>query len=272
MFAWFLNNPSGILVECLIAFLVIRWFRVPVDRRKTELIFLAAVAAHPVALLIQNVLAFLERTVPIKYDFYVDRFDAFFGQPSFLVGQFFAAHHLAIWGTFIYNLPFILTVGLVALYLWTGRDAGEIVRASVLLWVLLIPLYLIFPVSGPKYAFSGFPFVIPGVQAHAAMIPGAPNGVPSGHMAFALILLYLVRHWKWLIVPGILFVIATSLTALGSGEHYLFDLVVAVPFSALVVWISEFPQGVHEGGATERVQLAWASQNGRWESPQLQEK
>ena len=218
--------------------------------------FLAAVAAHPVALLIQNLLDFLNRSVPVKYDLFVDRFDASFGQPSFLIGQFFAIHHLALWGTFVYNLPFILTVGLVALYLWTGRDATVVVRVSVYLWVLLVPLYLLFPVSGPRYAFSSFPYVTGGYIPHAATIPGAPNGVPSGHMAFALITLYLVRHWKWLIAPGALFAVATALTALGSGEHYLFDLVLAIPFSALLVWISESPQVRHSQPALQKVYLA----------------
>ena len=259
MLHWSLNSPSGILVEVFIAIVAIRWFRVPVERRRTELIFLGAVAAYPVALLIQNFLEFLGRAVPLKYDLYVDRFDAQFGQPSFVVGQFFAAHHLALWGTFIYNLPFIVTVALAALYLWTDRRPAVVVRVSAMLWLLLLPLYLVLPVSGPKYAFANFPYLHDSYIPHVAIIPGAPNGVPSGHMAFALITLYLVRHWKWLFVPGALFVAATALTALGTGEHYLFDLVVAVPFAALLIWISESPQTVHSGVAEQPAKAAWSS-------------
>jgi hypothetical protein len=271
MLQWFLNNPSGILVEILIGILAIRWFRVPADRRKTEFIFLGAVSACPVALFIQNFLEFLGRAVPVKYDFYVDRFDAEFGQPSFVVGQFFAAHHLALWGTFIYNLPFIITVAVVALYLWSGRSPVVVIRVSVLLWVLLVPLYLVFPVSGPKYAFASFPYLHASYLPHAAIIPGAPNGVPSGHMAFALITLYLVRHWKWLIVPGALFALATALTALGTGEHYLLDLVLAVPFAALLVWISESPHTAH-GMAQQPAKTAWSGSLAAWENTEPEAK
>lgn len=272
MLQWFLNNPSGILVEVFIALLAIRWFRVPIDRRKTEFIFLGAVAACPVALLIQNFLEFLGRAVPVKYDFYVDRFDAQFGQPSFVVGRFFAAHHLALWGTFVYNLPFIITVALVALYLWTGRSPAVVIRVSVLLWALLVPLYLVFPVSGPKYAFASFPYLDASYLPHAAIIPGAPNGVPSGHMAFSLITLYLVRPWKWLILPGALFVAATALTALGTGEHYLFDLLVAVPFSALLIWISESPQTVRSGAAQQLANPAWSGPLAAWDNTEPEVK
>jgi len=258
MLDWFLDNPSGILVEILIVFLAIRWFSVPSDRRRAELVFFAAVAAHPAAVLIQNLLAFLARAVPLKYDFFIDRFDARFGRPSFLVGEFFAEHHLALWGRFVYNLPFIITVGLVALYLWTGRSPAVVVRANVLLWVLLVPLYIVLPVSGPRYAFSGFPYAHTTGILHAAVIPGAPNGVPSGHMAFALITLYLVRHWRWLVGPGLLFVLATGATALGSGEHYLFDLILAVPFAALLSWISETPLMAYERVPFQESVPVWA--------------
>jgi hypothetical protein len=272
MLQWSLSNPSGILGEVFIAMLAIRWFRVPADRRRTEFIFLAAVAVYPVSVLIQNFLEFLGRAVPVKYDFYVDRFDAQFGQPSFFLGQFFVAHHLALWGTFVYNLPFIITVGLVALYLWTGRNPAVVIRVSVLLWALLVPLYLVFPVSGPKYAFASFPYVHASYIPHAAIIPGAPNGVPSGHMAFALITLYLVRHWKGLIFPGTLYVLATALTALGTGEHYLFDLVLAVPFSALLVWISESPQTARKALAQQPAKAAWSGSLAAWESTESEGK
>lgn len=258
MLTSFLYNPSGILAEMLIGFLAVRWFLVRSDRKRTEILFLAAVAAHPVAVLIQNLLAFLARAVPVKYDLYIDNFDARFGRPSFWIGRFFVDHHLAAWGTFVYNLPFITTVGLVALYLWTGRSAAVVVRANVLLWVLLVPLYIVLPVSGPRYAFPGFPFTHGTDFAHVAVIPGSPNGVPSGHMAFALITLYLVRHWKWLFGPGLLFALATAATALGSGEHYLFDLILAVPFAALLVWISDAPT-TGEEAESSRVQIpVWA--------------
>jgi hypothetical protein len=270
MLQWFLS-PSGILVEVFIAVLAIRWVRVPADRRRTGFIFVAALAICPVALLVQNFLDFLGRAVPVKYDFYIDRFDAQFGQPSFLVGQFFAAHHLALWETFIYNLPFVVTVAVVALYLWSGRNPAVVVRVSALLWVLLVPLYLVLPVSGPKYAFASFPYLHASYLPHAAIIPGAPNGVPSGHMAFALITLYLVRHWKWLILPGALFVVATALTALGTGEHYVFDLVVAVPFAALLVWISESPQAKQSGVAQQPARAAW-SDSAAWESTEPEAK
>ena len=66
--------------------------------------------------------------------------------------------------------------------------------------------------------------------------PTAPrNSLPSLHFAWALLILWSLKPGQRLArLLAVLFVIATVLATLGSGEHYLVDLIVAVPFATSV--------------------------------------
>jgi len=68
-------------------------------------------------------------------------------------------------------------------------------------------------------------------------ISAAPNGVPSVHTSTALLVLYFLRHWRFGMVAGSVFLGLTVLATLGSGQHYFFDLLCALPYSALILWL-----------------------------------
>jgi membrane-associated phospholipid phosphatase len=70
-------------------------------------------------------------------------------------------------------------------------------------------------------------------------ITAAPNGVPSVHASTALLVLWFSRSWTPFFISGWIFLALTALATLGSGQHYLFDLFCAVPYAALVIWISD---------------------------------
>ena len=125
-----------------------------------------------------------------------------------------------------------------AAYLWR-RPAAETARLLQTFAVAFlggIAVFALCPVCGPRYAFGAqFPFHAPAaIVPHRVAIAAPPNGVPSLHMAAALLILWFARHWIAGRLLAVVFVVLTVLATLGSGEHYLLDLIVAVPYSVAV--------------------------------------
>lgn len=94
------------------------------------------------------------------------------------------------------------------------------------------PLMLLGPhnfTHGDSFAAGTPPALVP----LAAKYPR--NAVPSLHMTWALLVLWISRDLKrgsWL---AAIFACLTAIATLSTGEHYLLDLVVAFPF-ALAIW------------------------------------
>jgi hypothetical protein len=96
-------------------------------------------------------------------------------------------------------------------------------------------LYFIAPACGPIYAFSTlFPFSLPPVRnavLASDLLHHAPNAMPSLHFANALMLYLNSKPWRSLHIFTLAFMILTGIATLGLGEHYVTDLVVAIPFA-----------------------------------------
>jgi hypothetical protein len=204
----------------------------------------AGVLTLPLGVIVDMFIRFLSYLVPYKMDFYVYRFsEIFLGAPSFHIGRYLN-HHLAAY-LIIYFSYSILPCTVMAVFsfcLWKlGTDeARHIAIAFVLNLVLALPIYLMFPVCGPAYAFPGFPNQIPGPMVpHAALISAPPNGVPSVHFSTALLVLWFARRWKWGTILAGTHLALIALATLGLGEHYVLDLVIAVPYIALVIWLAQ---------------------------------
>lgn len=236
-----ITNPSSVVVEVLIAFTAFRWFLAPADRRRTEWLFIFSAVLGPISMLLQRVLLELSRLRPMKYDLYIYRFDMPFGQPSFRLGQIVAAH---LWSRILvcvsYELFFAAMLGTLAAYLWLRSETETIlvVKAFALNCIAAVGFYLIFPVCGPIHAFSHYPQIpLENITPHLLAVNAAPNGVPSVHTSNALLVLWFLRRWWWGRIAGWVFLALTILATLDSGEHYLFDLLCAVPYSMGIVWI-----------------------------------
>jgi hypothetical protein len=98
-------------------------------------------------------------------------------------------------------------------------------------WFLV---YQICPAMGPVYAFGPqFPDHLPALNAvpvQAFLSTGVNNAMPSMHIAWAL--LVWVAAWELGSLAVVLasgLVLFTGLATLGFGEHYLIDLIVALP-------------------------------------------
>ena len=157
----------------------------------------------------------------LGYDFAIGR--AFSGPaPLLLVHMFYAGLPLAV--AFVYSLldpPSRWRFGL----------------AMLLVSVVALPVYAICPAAGPIYVFGqAFPFHPPVADPLPFAGPGLTmNAIPSAHVAWALLLWWHSR--KCLLgvrIAAGVFLVGTALATLATGEHYLVDLVAAVPFAVAI--------------------------------------
>jgi hypothetical protein len=124
--------------------------------------------------------------------------------------------------------------------------------------------YNLFPALGPVHLFlQDFPWHplatrnVSRLFVEQVALHGAPNAIPSLHMAWVLLAWWYSRGLS-LVERSITFAVAlfTVLATLGTGEHYFIDLVVAFPFALLmeslcsfsVPWKDKFRAAAYIGG------------------------
>jgi hypothetical protein len=128
-------------------------------------------------------------------------------------------------------LPLVVAVAL-ALQLRRRDRTPDSLMVFMAIALAGFPIYFLYPVAGPVYAFGAlFPDHLPSLPASVEVLPGAPrNGMPSLHFAWALALWFQTRNAGFRARLGYgAFLLLTVLAILGLGEHYLIDLVVALP-------------------------------------------
>lgn len=184
---------------------------------------------------------------PHTTDLYAYAFDGSLGfQPSFAVGRLFrdypwigAAGHFTY---YLLPLPMALTY---AAHL--RRKASpplfmlEIFMTAGLLGYFF---YLTFPAVGPLYVagpeFPGSPLSLSDLrhlQLHTVPINWiiSRNAMPSLHVAWALLIWFNCKPFSRTVRKlAFAFVMITLFDTLGTGEHYLIDLVAAFPFAVAV--------------------------------------
>lgn len=171
---------------------------------------------------------------PMTMDGIFWRADRFLGFRQLLLSRAFYATPWA-WHTITISYAAVpLMVGLV--YSFT--------RSRVFIWALAgsivggVVCYFQFPATGPVHAFAGFPWSVPSAGKGMIRVSGiAPrNAMPSPHFTWA-ILLY-VNAGKLKVLMSV-FLLLTAFATLASGEHYLVDLLAAVPFSIAIQSFAE---------------------------------
>ena len=175
---------------------------------------------------------------------YVDRSFGF--SPSILVSHWVGNLHLSPIFFGIYIALSIAIGASFAAHVDQGNPPWKIVFVLLSAVIVGVLCYNLLPACGPRMLLganefnTGDPFVAvfpPGAQpvmlAVAAKYPR--NAMPSLHMTWALLVLWICRDLKrgYLLAGGFAFL--TAVATLAVGEHYLVDLVVAFPF-ALAVW------------------------------------
>ena len=187
-----------------------------------------------------------EQLQPKTLDLYLLSFDGSLGfQPSFLAGQSWAAFHWLRWlGLLAYEgLPIALAIAYVENLRAHRRRSVFVGLGIFYLGVLGVLAYNLFPATGPAHLFGDLFPQHPLGMAEAKTLPmaaipvkGSRNAIPSLHMAWILWCWWWARDlekWAKAVIGG--FVVFTVVATLGTGEHYLVDLVVAAPFTLMVL-------------------------------------
>lgn len=178
---------------------------------------------------------------PKTLDLYLYAFDGRLGlQPSFVVGRWF--HSWGLLRNIAYlgyeTLPLSMAYAFLTERTGKRRYKADLTTAFIGAAVAGFLLYNVFPATDPIHIFGGqFPFSPPlaPIPAPIANAGAARNAMPSIHMVMALLIFWHSRPWNWIprIFAGALLIV-TALATLGFGEHYLIDLVVAVPLALAV--------------------------------------
>ncbi len=193
------------------------------------------------ALLIAAVLNLTTRLHPQTYDLYLYTADQGYGIPICAWTGRFLAHHPWLFRTcaLVYeSLP--LAVSLLYAYQRSGAKSLTIrvLPAFIGGGAAVYILYNILPAAGPFYAFgTAFPNHLPhAVGLHLITLrEGARNAIPSMHLGCALLIFWnCVRLPRWVQTSSALYMVLTILACIGFGEHYMIDLVAAVPYALVL--------------------------------------
>jgi PAP2 superfamily len=195
-----------------------------------------------------NVLRWTSGLSPETDDAWLYAFDGSLGfQPSFFMGKLMYGSLVLIRSTLLtyLSLPFAMAV----VCAWKTPVAARRVSWHMLIVLSLAGvagwlLYNVVPGTGPIYAFGkDFPWNALPYKALSTFtlekmsIPlGVPrNGMPSLHMAWVVLLSWNSRGLPRAVRAFlVLYVCLTVVATLGSGQHYLVDLVVSLPFALAV--------------------------------------
>ena len=170
-----------------------------------------------------------------KYDLWLYKADWVLGSPAYLISRMIVRTPLYVVLVIVYDtMPAVLLMVYAAHLLCRGIP-GRVLAAFALNFGVGLCLYLLLPACGPIYAFPHFPWVLPPFpELQRLSISAVPNCMPSIHASTALLALGFCWRWPAVRAAALLNVVLTLLGTLASGEHYLIDLVVAVPYTAFV--------------------------------------
>jgi hypothetical protein len=189
---------------------------------------------------------------PKVLDLYLYSFDCSLRfQPSFLVGLvFLKLPWLKVVCYFFYLGLGVPIAAVYAGHLVRNQKAATPIMLALLYTGLIGGLfYNLFPALGPAHLFQqNFPLHPLAIDQarhlllEALPLPGYRNAIPSLHMGWVLLTWWYCRGLSaWTKGIVLTFVFFTVLATLGSGEHYLIDLVVAFPFCVMIQGIFAFP-------------------------------
>jgi len=199
---------------------------------KIFLFIAATLAFGPISI---RVMDWENAAFPLKFDNHLFLIDRAIGISAFSVARYLTpgmrSFLFVVYETLGYWM--ILWYGL-NLALKRGRPK-QVAIAFAIAYGLAPLFYLVVPACGPRHAFgSVFPMGNPAVAAVTTPLAYWPNAIPSLHMATAILLVYFSGGSRMLRAFGWIYAAGTALSTL-AFEHYLIDLVVAVPYAFFVI-------------------------------------
>ena len=171
----------------------------------------------------------------LSYDFLLYDFDASLGiaPGRSVVDLFHRVHWISAGSNLVYAGLLLFPTLYHAWALFRHRAKNHnLMHVFVIAGLCGFAFYQVCPAMGPLYAFpSKFPDALPAsAPLQALSSDGVNNAMPSMHMTWALSVWWSAWELGPLAVTIATAVVGfTGLATLGSGEHYLIDLIVAVP-------------------------------------------
>jgi hypothetical protein len=198
-----------------------------------------------------NLLHWTSANHPKVLDLYLFSFDSSLAiQIPFVMGQAFSAWPwFRLVGILFYiGLPIPIALVYAGQLLRVREKAIPAMAAFLATGPVGVIFYNLFPALGPAHLFgAGFPWhplslaQAAGVIVEPVPIAGPPNAIPSLHMAWVLLVWWYSRGLSgWERAIALLFLTFTVFATLGTGEHYFVDLIVAFPFSLLMMSLCAF--------------------------------
>jgi hypothetical protein len=203
---------------------------------KIFLMIVAVLIFGPLSITVMNRAA---AAFPWKFDYHLYLIDN-----SLWFSAFWVARHLVEWQrSILFVIYETLGYWMIVWYglnlLFKSGQPRQLVVSFLLSYGFAPLFYLAVPACGPRHAFGAiFPAGNPVVSAVPVQLAFWPNAIPSLHLASALILVHFsgdTRFWRcfaWLYLAG-------TVAATLAFEHYLIDLVVAVPYAYFAICLAE---------------------------------
>jgi hypothetical protein len=216
--------------------------------------FAASFALVSSGWVLPGLLAWGARVNPKSFDLYLLSFDASLRfQPSFVLGAAFLRWPLfgTVSTAFYMGILCLCTLVFAEHLQRSVNKAVAIFSAFFCSSFVGILFFNLFPARGPLYLFrADFPTrplpldVIRHLRLEPVIVPGYANAMPSLHMTWALLGFWYSRNAPvWVRLVASAFLAFTIFSTLGKGEHYLADLVVALPFSLMMYALCAFSAG-----------------------------
>lgn len=208
----------------------------PTDDRRVK-VFLCSLLVLAMALAIVPTLILANRFNPLKYDLYLHAVDHALG---FCPAQLFFAllkssTLLAKITTALYQM---LPAMMVAGYGWALYTNGQPNRLLLcyVISALCAVLYWIVPAAGPGFLL-GSELAKAHVLPELALVPlnYVANCIPSAHLSSAIAIWSFSRKHAIGRRASFAYIFVTAFATLALGEHYLIDLIVALPFAVFVI-------------------------------------
>ena len=176
---------------------------------------------------------------PWKFDYYLYLIDQGLGISAFSI-----ARHFSPW---LRDVLFVVyeTLG-YWMILWYAlslnrRDGRPrpLLKSYLISYGLAPLFYLIVPACGPRHAFgAAFPLGTPEVAAVPVKLAFWPNAIPSLHFATAILFVYFAGRSRLLQCFAWAYLLGTAAATL-AFEHYLIDLIIAVPYACFAIRLAE---------------------------------
>jgi len=212
------------------------------------------------------------QVLPLTYDNYFYAFDGLLPLPfADMVGRVFVTHP-AVATAFSTAYYSFMLIACLAMVLWGNeRLCGWLISRWIVAALVGCALYFVMPGLGPAVAFdASHPNGLPDPAAvPLVLFPSSAleprNAMPSLHTTWA----FLIAIVAWRIgraprIVGALNLAATVIATLGMREHYLIDLVVAVPFTVAVHALLSLNASAQVRGRAAAAAIAGAALTAAW--------